>query len=227
MFSVVYPLGFGSRLKDFEIRMSIRSVEKNLSNVKDIWVVGQCPDWLKVNHIPATDPFDIPDRNIMAKILKACDEPGISEDFLFMNDDHFLLKPFDAELFPYYYSEEMDNYIKRRGMDNYGKRANNVLQHLKEKGLPTKYFDTHTPIIYNKTKFKEIMSGVDWNKPNAYLIKSLYANSLKIEGTYQRDYKSNHPPIHNCNIFSTLPVLKASVTRFLTEQFPKPSKYEI
>ena len=228
MISVVYTLGKGSLFKDFEIRMSIRSVEKNVSGIKDIWVVGHCPEWLKVNHIPATDPYEIPDRNIVSKILKACDNPDITEDFLFLNDDHFILSPYEAATMPYYWSEEIPAYLKKRGLsDNYGKRVKNVYDHLVSKGLPTKYFDIHTPIIYNKTKFKEIMNGVDWNKPNAYLIKSLYANSLSIEGEQRFDNKTANPPVRNVGIFSTLPHIKASVQRYLTERFPKPSKYEI
>lgn len=227
MISVVYALGKGSRLKDFEIKMSLRSVEKNLSNVKDVWVVGECPIWLKVNHIPATDPFEIPDRNILSKIMKAVECPEVTDEFLFANDDHFLLKPFDAELFPYYYSMDMEAYLKSRGTDNYRRRVRNSYEFLKAKGLPTKYFDSHTPILYNKSKFKHIMSELDWSKSPGFVLKSVYANSLNIEGTQQEDYKGNLIPTQNVNIFSTLPTIKASIQRFLMEQFPTKSKYEL
>lgn len=225
MISVVYPLGKGSRAKDYEIRMSIRSLEKNVSGIKDIWVVGECPAWLNVNHIPAMDPFDVPDRNIMSKILKACDHPDITEDFLFMNDDHFILRPIDAHTLPYYYSEEMPSYIAKRGLDGYGNRVNNSYELLKSKGLQTKYYDIHTPIVYNKTKFKEIMSGLDWNKHHGYVLKSLYANNLPITGTQQKDNKG-HLSENNSGIFSTLPRLRASTVRFLQDQFPVKSQYE-
>lgn len=227
MISLVYALGKGSRLKDFEIKMSLRSVEKNLSNVKDVWVVGECPTWLNVNHIPAIDPFEVPDRNILSKIMKAVEHPDITDDMVFFNDDHFLLKPFDAELFPYYYSMEMEAYLKSRGTDNYRRRVRNSYEFLKAKDLPTKYFDSHTPILYNKSKFKQIMGELDWNKAPGFVLKSVYANSLKIEGIQQEDYRGGLIPSGNVNIFSTLPSLKANIQRFLTEQFPKPSKYEI
>jgi hypothetical protein len=226
--SVVYPLGTGSRLKDFEIRMSLRSIEKYLTGVKDVWIVGQCPPWLQnVNHIPFQDTHAVPDRNIMEKLKKACEHPEITEDFIMFNDDHFLLQPFDAPTFPYYHRNGLDEYVKRRGLDGYGRRSNNTLKRLQELRLPIQHFDVHTPIIYNKASFLEHVTGADWHKKqDGYIIKSLYANSLKIEGVDYKDNKINHPPKPDDLMFSTMPHMRATVTRFLQEQFPEASKYE-
>jgi hypothetical protein len=227
MSSVVYPLGNGSVLKNFELRMSLRSIEKYLANYSDVWIIGDKPDWLQnVNHIPCIDHTERPsDYNIMRKITKACEHPDVSESFLMMNDDHFLLDHFDINNFPNYYFSTLEDQVKKRGMDTYGKRMNNSYQHLKSKGLPTKHFDIHTPIVYNKELFLKNVTALDWNIPNAYVIKSLYANALQIEGEEIPDNKVSQPPTSG-KIFSTYPHMKCSITRFLTEQFPNPSKYE-
>lgn len=227
---IVYALGKGSVLKDFELKMSLRSVVKNLSGVDQIWIIGNHPEWLDTNHvnfIPLPDHSErVPDYNIMRKISCACEKANLSNDFIFFNDDHFLLSPFDTATFPYFYSGELENYIKRRGLDGYGRRANNTLKTLQRLGLPTKYFDIHTPIIYNKELFLKNVTSQDWNLKDGFIIKSLYANSLKIEGVEMKDNKINHAPQQGDRIFSTFPRLKASITRYLQEQFPEKSKYE-
>jgi hypothetical protein len=224
MTDVVYTLGKGSRLKDFEIRMSLRSIERHLKGILCVYVIGEKPDWLQnVVHMQYDDESSVPDYNIMRKVTAACDLPEITDSFLFMNDDHFLLQDFEAETFPYYYMGTLEQAFKGRN-DGYGKRANNSLKHLQENNLPTKHFDIHTPILYNKQEFKKNVSSLDWKE--GYIIKSLYANSLKIEGVEMKDNKINHPPQANDKIFSTFPHLKASVTRFLTETFPEQSRFE-
>lgn len=224
---VIYPLGTGSVLKNFELRMSLRSIEHYLSNYSDVWIIGEKPDWLQnVNHIPCIDHMERPsDYNIMRKVTKACEEPKVSESFVFFNDDHFLLDHFNAERFPNYYFGTLQDQIKKRGLDAYGKRMNNSLQHLLKNSLPTKHFDIHTPIVYNKELFLKNVTALDWNIPQGYVIKSLYANALQVEGEEIPDNKLNKPPISG-KIFSTYPHMRAAVTRFLMEQFPKPSKYE-
>lgn len=226
MLDLVIPLGTGSVLKNFELRFCLRSIEKNLAGLRNVWIIGTLPEWVdNVNHIPAKDPFDVSDRNIMHKLTIACNEPGISEEWIMANDDHFLLAPFEASTFPYYYHQNLDVYLKQRGIDAYGKRALATMKHLQDQNLPIKHFDIHTPILYNKELFLKFVSSLNWEK-QSYIIKSLYANSLKIEGTEEKDHKLTAPPNGNVKVFSTYPHMKAAVTRFLTEQFPKPSKYE-
>lgn len=228
MTSIVYPLGNGSRLNDAELKYSLRSVEKNLCGYGNVFIVGRKPTWIQnITHIEAKDHFEVPDRNIMTKIMKACDNPDVSDTFLFMNDDHFLMHTFHVEKFPFYYSESIESYLERRGMDGYGQRVRNTYDYLKKNDLPTKYFDSHTPILIEKSRFKEIMSKVDWEKKHGFVIKSLYANSLKIEGIQEKDHKLETTPRKNDPVFSTTPKPKAAVTRFLSEVFNKQSKFEI
>lgn len=223
MIDLLYPLGNGSRLKDFELRMSLRSMERHLKGFDKVWIVGQKPEWLQnVNFIPMKDDKNSPDYNIMAKIARACEEKELSETFGFFNDDHFLLHDFDIKTFPYYYEGTLEQYANRK--DAYGSRARNSLNHLKTKGLPTKNFDIHTPILYNKEQFLKNIVPLEWI--NGYIIKSLYANILKIEGVEIKDNKINQPPNPGDSFFSTPPYMRASVTRFLSEMFPEKSRFE-
>ena len=46
MIDVVIPLGTGSRWQDNELRYCLRSIEKNLSGVNEVVIVGEKPKWL-------------------------------------------------------------------------------------------------------------------------------------------------------------------------------------
>lgn len=229
MIDVVYCLGKGSKYKNNELRFSLRSIEKNLSGFGKVWIVGVRPEWLQdINHIPAEDPYTYPpDRNIMEKLKKACEHPEVSENFLFVNDDHYLLHTFTAEAFPYYYNDYLMDYVKRRGMDGYGRRANNTHEYLTENGVQTKNFDIHYPIIYNKAAFLNQVCGAPWSdKHDGFVIKSLYANMMGVQGEPIKDGKFNTLPSPDVKVFSTYPHVKASIFRFLKEQFPQKSKFE-
>lgn len=225
---LVYVLGKGSKYKDFELRMSLRSAEENLSSFGKVWIVGHLPEWIQnVEHIPAYDDYNIPDRNILEKIKIACRHPEVSEDFLFINDDHFILSYFKTETFPYYYHGTLEEYVKRRPAsgDAYGKRAKNTMEYLQKKGFPTKHFDIHYPIIYNKTKFLEVMD-MEWANGPGYILKGIYANSLQIEGVEMEDHKMNHIPRKEILVMSSFAHMKASVMRFLEQSFQKQSRFE-
>ena len=223
----VYPLGKGSILKNFELRMSLRSIEKHLTGFNKVWIIGERPDWLQnIEHVPFNEsPTADSDYNIMMKVTKACDTPEVSNDFLFMNDDHYLLATFNTANFPSYYQGTLSEYLKKRGLDAYGRRAKATMDHLMLRDLPIKYFDIHTPIVYNKELFKKYVSSLNW-KDKTYIIKSLYANIVQSEGAPMIDNKHNRPPLQNETIFSTTPHMRASVTRALTERFPNKSRYE-
>lgn len=229
MIDIVYPLGTGSKHHDHELRFSLRAIERHLSGFGKVWIAGECPPWLQnVNHIPCPDTEGRPpDYNIMTKVSKVIQEQDLSERFIFFNDDHFLNSPFTATEFPYYYSDTLDNYCAKRGNDGYGRRARNTLKHLKERNLPTKHFDVHTPIVYDKALFlSSVVNAVDWESDQTgFIIKSMYANTQNIEGVDYIDNKLNTVP-QNEKLFSTFPRVKSCIFRYLIEQFPKMSRFE-
>lgn len=122
----------------------------------------------------------------MNKIMIACERSEISENFLLMNDDYFFLQPTRAE-FPFYFEKELNEFCKRDG--HYRNAIDNTLRVLKENNLPTKYYDVHVPIIYNKSLFVQVMKKYDWSVPDGYVIRSLYCNTLKVEGVPWTDCK--------------------------------------
>src|SRR4051812_48140009 len=111
MTDIVIPLNNRSYQKNIELRYCLRSIEKHLSGVGNVFIVGHMPEWVtNVIYIPfEEDPRNrFRDRNIMLKVSEACKDSRVSDDFLMIHDDHFLLAGYDAGAFPYYHMGPMN-----------------------------------------------------------------------------------------------------------------------
>lgn len=183
MIDVVIPLGNRSYKNYTELRYCLRSLEKYLKGMGNVYVIGECPDWLQgITNIPAEDDKRnrFRDRNIVNKMIIACKDDRITSDFLMAHDDHFLLQPITAKSFPYVYHGPINiaggqyGYTKKNTIGILG----NVNDH-----------DSHCPILFNKKKFLNSVPTVDWNKWYGYLVKTLYCVMNEIEAEYYPDLK--------------------------------------
>lgn len=237
---VVYVLGTGSNWKNNEIRFSLRSIEKNLKEFRKVWVVGEKPDFLKnVNHIPYPD--ELPqnaDGNIIRKVLRVCQEKALTNDFLFINDDHLVLKPVVAREIPPYHKGDMMSfnkaYFEFNGWRLVLYRTRNILQQM---GYPTLHYDCHVPMVINKTLFPEAISHFNYDKNTGYTMKSLYGNVVFKEApqlngekvTLFRPYTTKDLVIKtsNCAFASFNDVgLTPMLKEWLWDILPEPSKFE-
>lgn len=232
--SIVLPLGTGSRWNNTELRYALRSVEKHLTGYGDVFIIGEKPDWLRnVIHLPCPDygdkTFD-KEHNIYCKIMAACADDRVTEDFLFMNDDHFLMQDYEAGKFPYYCYGWLNEYMT---VTDYKHTVKNTAQVLPENGP---YFDIHCPVLYNKYQFMHNLNGLDWENPFGYCIKTLFCNSiLGLKATEYPDLKINE--IHTAAQIHKLIAGRAwfsigdraregGLLRVLNDFYPHKSKYE-
>jgi hypothetical protein len=191
-FDIVIPLGDGSTAEDNELRFALRSVSKHYPNHGSVYIIGRKPAWVRnVCHIKATDApgMQHKERNIMNKILLAC-KGDVTREFLFMNDDHFIARPLQSV--PYLYQQSLKESIDSRSShDHYYYSLGNTLNALRGRNVKTLNYDIHTPIIYDKKEFPRVMGWYNWDIAYGYVIKSLYANSVRIQGEQQTDLKIN------------------------------------
>lgn len=188
MIDVMIPLGKGSTWQNSELRYCLRAIEKHLKGYRDIYIVGEKPSWLQnVVHIPAKDEDLLKSKakNIYNKINLYINRTETTEDFIFFNDDHFLLADVEATNFPYHHKGYLAD---GKQSSKYQLYKDNTKRELESRGLRTLNFDTHSPIVYNKAKFQEL-AAYDFSKPFCYIIKSLYCNHHGIEGDYYTDLK--------------------------------------
>jgi hypothetical protein len=234
---VVYVLGKGSPWDNNELRYSLRSLEKHVSEYRNIYIIGECPSFLQnIIHIPYDDEHPEKDTRIALKILDACHQKDISEQFLFMNDDHFITKSFNAIQLPFFHKGIIATEMNLPELNyNYKQTLLNTNSALIERGYPAYNFDTHTPIIYNKKIFPIIFNLYNWNLKYSYAVKSIYCNTLGLFGKYMDDCK-----ILKRHDYSTLESLTSdkqffsisdsaigdSLEKLLNTLFPNKSKYE-
>lgn len=238
MTDLVYVLGSGSPWDNGELKFSLRSVEMFLSGVDKVFVVGAKPKWLtNVIHLPFFDHFPCKEKNIMLKLARACGHPDLSTNFLHLHDDHFCIYPQEASEVPFWCGGSLQNTANAVKPSNHWRDAVlNTHKALSAKGLTTNNFDLHYPMIFDKDKYPEIMDSYNWKEPRGYVVKSLYANTMKIKGERSPDLKI-HERLSYGKLLERLngrkwfsisnQGLSGEFKKFLLALYPMPSKYEI
>lgn len=99
----VYIFGGTSPAKDDKIRLSVRSLDRHMADLRDVYVIGEPPCFLpQAKHIPYPDEYEERWKNAYQKTCVAAELPELSEDFLLMNDDFILQEPMTGADFPFY-----------------------------------------------------------------------------------------------------------------------------
>jgi hypothetical protein len=238
---VVYVLGTGSNWRNNEIRFSLRSVDKNLKGIGKIWIVGKKPPFVKnVNHVPYPDELaNNADGNIIRKVLRVCQEESLTENFLFINDDHLIMKEVMAGEIPPYRKMDMANLPDEYFQDNSWRgrlwRTKNILLKM---GYTAYHFDCHVPIVFNKKIFPEVISKFNYEKDTGYTMKSLYGNVIHPDAP---ELKGRKVVIFRPYVLSDIKDkvkgrafvafnddgLKVQLKEWLYRQFPEPCRFEI
>lgn len=240
---VVYVLGTGSNWQNNELRLSIRSVAENLKDMGSVFVVGEDPGFLKyVTHVYYPDDFENnnADANIINKLLHICELGKLSENFLVMADDSFILSPVKAANIPHYTKGDLKNFNQRPGYFNvniWRQRLGRTKDILIMNKLSTWHFDCHLPFIVNKKKFVEIFKRFDYASFIGYTWKSIYGNAAMVhpELLKSMDYsiflkytdqelqrRLSHFPFMSVNDGG----LTENVKAWLQNRFPNPCKFE-
>lgn len=234
---IVIPVTRNSKNNYLELKYALRSAEKHLKYFDNVWIVGTKIYSLKdLKYIPLLDDklSKFKERNIFRKIMAACNHPEVSDNFIFMNDDHFITN--DFSVLPYFHKGELaDTMAKNLG--DYRKSVNHSRKYLLEKGRPTLDYDTHFPIVYNKKKFIDtfVCKDINFDRPFGYVIKSLYCNMNGIEGEFGGDckiqrkmnYEELKAKIHGKSFFSTADgSINEDMVRLLDDLYPMPSRFE-
>lgn len=151
-----------------ELKYSLRSVEQFAPWIRKIWIVtaGQIPDWLDtsnpkieiVSHSEIwPDPSGLPNFNSHAIESNLHRINGLSEHYLYFNDDFFLTRPLDPSTFFFgngvskvFFSKAMVDYDEISEFDNASSiAAKNARLELTSKGYKTfsrKFFHTPSPL---------------------------------------------------------------------------------
>lgn len=208
----VYILGSESPANNEEIRHSVRSLDRHMADLRDIYIIGEDPGFLPgAKHIYHPDASPDKWRNGYEKVKRACEEPGISDTFLLMNDDFILQDDFIGDEFPYYALEKADG-------GTCGPR----------------WFGVHCPIQINKAAYLKMPfdpAGGVCKSPRTFyaniygfpvkLTKDHTVNLYSQLGTFDEQTKGK--PWFS---FSNNTAADPGFMRWLDELYPEPSRFE-
>lgn len=161
----IYP--YKRKGDDFLISQSIRLVEYYYPDARIIIVGDRYKDY---EHIACKDSYMNRGANVTNKLLIAS---KLVKDFVFMNDDFLINDRFQFDK----HHKHTDKLVRREGKASieWNTAVDNVKHWLKHHNLPTNCYENHQPILMNSSKFRELMSDINW-KSEAHFIKSLYCN---------------------------------------------------
>lgn len=211
------PLADFSSWNHNELRLALRSWG-NL--IEKVLIIGHKPKWLTgVEHVPYEDQKYPKIQNIFNKVKIAA---SMYDEFIFGNDDHYLLEPITD--LPYYYSGMLSKFGARAGDTFY--RYVDTTARLFPDG---KYFDIHVPMICKK----EVIDTLTWKKD--VLFKSYYCNTAGIEGEQLADCairghireEEIERYVMGRKFVATTDGIAVDLKKYLLDRFGKMSKFEI
>jgi hypothetical protein len=189
---IVYTLGTGSNWQNNELRFSIRSIFKNLKGFGNIYIVGAFPEFTLVHEDFKTvnentrlfyinHPDEIgshnADGNIIRKLIRAAQIPALSEDFIFFNDDNYVIKPMHVnDIYPFHKGNMNEIDPEVYSFNHWGKRLGRTRHALIQKGIIPLHFDHHAPFPMKKSLIESTYSQFDYASDIGLTVKSLYGS---------------------------------------------------
>lgn len=179
MMDVLYPyLSNDSKELEWSIK-SLKNVDHN-----EVYVVGSKVEAIDAKFLNPhsyswsnTSPYN----NVISKILTGIDS-GISDEFIFMNDDIFLMDRYKGET---YNRRTLLEHIESRKFDSYTQALKNTRNYLLERGYPEISYETHTPMVFDKSKMRDLITSIIplLSMGHNLMIRSLYGNVYGVKST--------------------------------------------
>lgn len=175
-----------------ELKLAIRSLEKNLNFPFTLVVVGDREEWFadKIVHIPhephvvtedcgCPNPAQVidPQADVAHKLLTAITALGLEGKFILTNDDIFVLEP--QTLAQIEILKRLPNSLNETGAEGsvYRKNALRTAEFLTANGCPVYNYGTHTPMVFDAEDFTDMLANIPTTE-KGYLLESLYYNGL-------------------------------------------------
>jgi hypothetical protein len=168
-----------------ELRYSIRSVVESFPD-STIWVVGGRPDWYTGNYIYVNQPFT-KYKNALQNLKAICKSTEISDTFILMNDDFYIIKNIDSIVNYHGGSllEKINLYQKINSNTNYTRKLAATYKKIKSLGFENILdYELHVPMIMEKEKLVEVLKYEE-----QFLWRSVYGNMFNVGGKEMQDVK--------------------------------------
>ena len=144
---VIIPLGNGSRFDNRELRILLRSIAANCTDVGRVFLATQyCPQWVNRS---AVTVVDIPDKatdnkyaNLIDKVLAVIERHRV-ERFAFAADDNAIMRPCELKHIPLLHERSRSKFTPD---SKWQRRALHTFEYFDARGVsPDNTFDPHCP----------------------------------------------------------------------------------
>jgi hypothetical protein len=215
-----------------ELKYSIRSVINSFPDAT-IWVAGGKPDWYVGNYIKV-DQSRTSHVNQLANFVAVCNSEDISNEFILMNDDFFIVNKinkieyFNGGLL----QDKIDLYQDLVGDNSYVRRLMQTISRLHKYKIDNPIdYELHIPFPVEKDKLKTVL-----DKDGRFHWRSIYGNVFQVGGELIKDVKvydsgnlakKSFDYINNKSDFlSSLDASFSKIEPLLKELFPNKTIYE-
>lgn len=198
-----------------ELRYSLRSLQ-NIPH-GNVFFAGEVPAWIQnVVHIPVEQSGE-KKENVRANLFAAAKDEQLSDDFVLMNDDFFIMKPLDAlpnlnfgtmrDVIAHYHSRYPE-------ITPYMQSMIELYELLKSKGYdePISY-ELHVPMVMNKHNIRTL---IDDSEGIYSHFRSYYGNVFNVGGEAVPDVKLFLKPVHNNPAYVADPEVYVRAQTFLS-----------
>lgn len=216
-----------------ELRYSLRSL-KNIPH-RRVFFAGYMPTWVKgVWHIPVLQTRS-KYRNTTDNLIRACSVPEVSDDFLYFNDDFFIMKPTGKmPVLNRGSNAKVTAEYKAKGSGGYVKGMMETEELLHMLGIEEVInYELHVPLQINKSRFLDIIQIQKDLAPHIKVVhkRTLYGNFWKVGGSKIEDvkvYNIDQSWSRESQFLSTLDTTFRlhPIGEFIRAQFPMKSPYE-
>ena len=214
-----------------ELKYSLRSVVKYLPYNRIVFYCG-CPNDIKPDiMVPFNQTEDGKIKRVIQTLKAVVENDDLTEDFWLFNDDFFLMKPLtsvkpicNGTLYSVIHNIESST----NKVTKYTYILRDTAAQLLNMGLDTISYASHTPMLINRKKAKEVLDK--FNSPFSF--RTAYGNYWHVEGIIRPDVKiskENQNLNKQSDLLSTndKTFAKGEVGSFIRSIFPEPSKYEL
>ena len=244
-YDVTYFLSKESTLGDWELRYSLRSLEKFFQPLGRIWILGEHkPKWLnesRISRIALRDCYrNNKDANLIGKLLRVSMEPELSPRFIACSDDHILLRDVPVGMFKPYFTGDLTGQTtwKKGKWHDRMRRTRDVLR---DNGYPQRDYEGHIPYMLDKSKVSTYLN-FDYGNAPGYGVFTLYFNTVDTPNIQdinaeriRAGFFEKHDPdatikkLTNGNRFLALNDngYNETLKTYIEKLLPEPSRYEI
>lgn len=231
---IVYVVRDGE--ENLPLKYSLRSL-KNIPH-ENVYIIGYKPEWVtNVKYYNRFQRGQSKFKNITKNIYLTTKIEELSDDFVYMDDDYYIMREID-EIYPQHRGEIeiQTEFYREQGSMVYVNGLEDVTKRLHEQGIeyPLSY-ELHIPIVYNKEKLKHVLELDDSHAINApiFHIRSFYSNYYRIGGQHMNDVKVRWPHQNRLDWVTGKRYLSSAgkspegfLLKHLKELFPEKSQYE-